>query len=271
MLLKRIATAVVGIPIVISLILYGGIPFLALVLGLTFFGLLEFYDMMVHKGIKVPKYFFVGNGLVFIILSALHNKNTLIFCFFLLYILLSTILVQIFRNEPENSLLNAGVSFLGIMYVSWLNVHFIYLRELENGFFYVLLVFLVIWVNDSAAYFIGTKLGQKKLCPKISPNKTWEGALGGFVFSVLTTVLAGWVMNFFLTPNFTLVQLLVLGGLISLAGQLGDLAESLFKRDAGIKDSGNLIPGHGGILDRFDSLLFAVPLVYFYLQLVVLT
>ena len=114
-------------------------------------------------------------------------------------------------------------------------------------------------------------MGKKKLCPKISPHKTWEGALGGFVFSLLTTVLAGWAMNSFLTHHFTVMQLLSLGGLISLAGQLGDLAESLFKRDAGIKDSGSLIPGHGGILDRFDSLLFAVPLVYFYLQLVVLT
>ena len=146
----------------------------------------------------------------------------------------------------------------------------IYNKKKENGFFYVLLVFLVIWVNDSAAYFIGTKLGKKKLCPKISPHKTWEGALGGFVFSLLTTVLAGWAMNSFLTHHFTVMQLLSLGGLISLAGQLGDLAESLFKRDAGIKDSGSLIPGHGGILDRVDSILLISPIYLILISLGVL-
>ena len=133
------------------------------------------------------------------------------------------------------------------------------------GGFTVLSVFASIWLCDSAAYFVGRAIGKHKLFERVSPNKTWEGAIAGLVFAIGGFVLA----HHLLLPYLSLRDALVCGGIVGVFGQLGDLGESLLKRDAGVKDSSNLIPGHGGVLDRFDSLLFVSPLIYCYLDFVV--
>lgn len=271
MLWKRVVSAVIGIPVLIFTVYKGGMLFLALVSIVAFLGLSEFYALIKRKGIVLPKVIFITNGLIFIFLSLVNVHNGLIFDFFLFYVLVSIFITQLFRSEQSNPLLNTSMSFLGIVYVGWLSAHLLYLRDLPGGFFYVILVLLVTWANDTGAYFVGMNLGKRKLCPKISPNKTIEGALGGLISALIVTFLTGiWINTSLPQFAFSPVDLLFLGLLISLAAQFGDLVESLFKRDAGLKDSSNLIPGHGGILDRFDSLLFATPVVYYYLQVFII-
>jgi phosphatidate cytidylyltransferase len=200
--------------------------------------------------------------------------------------------VELFRNKP-GALANAAATLLGVFYVTFSLGSFVGIRELfvpadfpvyahfpvtgpgipegitdqvyRWGGFTVLSILGAIWVCDSSAYFAGRAFGRHKLFPRVSPNKTWEGAIAGFAGAVLTFVL----FRQFSLPYLTLWQATVCGAIVGVFGQLGDLAESLLKRDAGVKDSSTLIPGHGGVLDRFDSLLFAAPLLFFYLDFIV--
>jgi len=133
------------------------------------------------------------------------------------------------------------------------------------GGYTVIALFVAIWTCDSAAYFAGRAFGRHKLFERVSPNKTWEGAIAGFIFAIGTFLLAREVV----LPYLSLSGAIVCGAIVGVFGQIGDLAESLLKRDAGVKDSSSLIPGHGGVLDRFDSLLFVSPLVFLYLDFIV--
>jgi phosphatidate cytidylyltransferase len=149
------------------------------------------------------------------------------------------------------------------MYVSWGFFHLILLRDLQNGFWLVIYAFLIVWSTDTGAYFIGSCLGKHKFAPLISPKKSWEGFAGGIVSSLIIAYIY-WLC----LPSIGGRTLLYISVLVSVAGQLGDLFESSFKRFAQIKDSGNLIPGHGGILDRFDSILWAAPVTYYLYTLI---
>jgi phosphatidate cytidylyltransferase len=124
-------------------------------------------------------------------------------------------------------------------------------------------IFFSVWLSDSAAYFIGKSIGKRKLYPRISPKKTWEGAIACFIAAVISFPL---LIKLFLN-DFPIIHTIIIGAIIGIFGQIGDLAESQLKRDAGIKDSSNIIPGHGGFLDRFDSILFIGPIIYLYLVL----
>jgi phosphatidate cytidylyltransferase len=214
--------------------------------------------------------------------------------YFLILFLLFTPLVlglELFRRQGS-AMLNIAVTLLGSLYVSLFFGSLLGIRELfvpEDfpvsahfpvagaavsdeiaatiygwGGKTVIVIFVSIWVCDSAAYFVGRAFGKRKLFERISPNKTWEGAVGGFLAAV-----GGFVLGASLAlPYLTLPQAAVCGSVVGLFGQLGDLAESMLKRDAGVKDSSNLIPGHGGVLDRFDSLMFVSPLLFFYLDFI---
>lgn len=159
-----------------------------------------------------------------------------------------------------------GLLLFGFLYIVLPLAHLALLRDLSHGARWVLLVLFMVMLNDSCAYFTGTFFGRKKLYPTVSPNKSVEGAVGGLVGSVLAAGLA--YLTFMswtdLVPSVPLVPLLFLGLVVGVVAELGDLFESLLKRSFGVKDSGTLIPGHGGILDRLDSLLFAFPLTYYF-------
>jgi phosphatidate cytidylyltransferase len=203
-----------------------------------------------------------------------------------------TLGIELFRGKPE-ALANVSTTILGALYVAFSLGSFVGIRELfvpadfpvyayfpgagaavpDNvadlvykwGGFTVLSIFATIWACDSSAYFAGRAFGRHKLFPRVSPNKTWEGAVAGCVAAVLVFML---LQRLFL-PYLALRDAMICGIIIGVFGQIGDLAESLLKRDAGVKDSSTLIPGHGGVLDRFDSLLFVAPLLFFYLDFVV--
>jgi phosphatidate cytidylyltransferase len=150
-------------------------------------------------------------------------------------------------------------SLFGIVFIGWSLSHLVLLRNLSEGQWYIFFLCLLIWVGDSVAMYVGQGMGRRKLAPAISPGKTWEGAIGGAAGCMLTAVLSARL----LVPHLRLWHSVVLGLLISMAAQVSDLGESLIKRYAGVKDSGELIPGHGGILDRIDSMLLAAPMLFY--------
>ena len=178
-------------------------------------------------------------------------------------------MIELFRNKGS-VVKNLGATFLGILYIGLFSSTLIAIREFYpntndlyfKGGYLIISMVATIWVCDSAAFFGGTALGKHKLFPRISPNKSWEGALFGFVFAILTMVLA----KVFVLDFLSWTNVIVLGIIVGIIGQLGDLVESSMKRDAGVKDSSSIIPGHGGIFDRFDSLLFSAPAVWLYLK-----
>lgn len=148
----------------------------------------------------------------------------------------------------------------GILYVGWLGSHFISIRALENGREWTLLVMYATFATDTAAFLIGRWLGRHRLVPSISPGKTWEGAVGGFAGGTLAAPALSALLGLPVPFGYSLLA----GVIIGTVGQVGDLAESMVKRTAGVKDAGSIIPGHGGILDRLDSLVFVTPLIYYY-------
>jgi len=163
---------------------------------------------------------------------------------------------------PKNSILSTDlrVSFFGIGYVCLFLSCLLFLRNHAGGVEWIFFVLFVLWLGDSGAYCFGKAFGQRKLLPAISPNKTVEGAVGG----LLTSILTGFVCKTIFLPELAGVQCFFITLAIALSGQVGDLCESTFKRLRGVKDSGTFLPGHGGILDRIDSLLFAAPVAYYY-------
>ena len=153
-----------------------------------------------------------------------------------------------------------GLFLLGIFYVAGLGVHIAFLRALPDGIFWVFVLLAATWLNDTSAYFVGHLWGRHRIAPNVSPGKTWEGWLGGVLGSTLGVFFFWWLLS----NPLSIGEALVLVGIASIFGPLGDLAESLLKRATGIKDSGQLIPGHGGILDRIDALLFNGALFYYF-------
>ncbi|MCX7876139.1 MAG: phosphatidate cytidylyltransferase [Melioribacteraceae bacterium] len=267
-LTSRIIVALIGIPLIIALCIIGKIPFLIFVL---FIGLVSFneYSSMLRSKNSFP------NKLVgFISVAVLIiNEYKLIIDYHVLFILMIIVLLflELFRNK-SSAINNIGSTLLGIFYIGIFSASIINLRQFyadsaftyTQGGYLILSILISIWLCDSAAYFIGSAYGLHKLMPRVSPKKSWEGAIAGFVFSVIGMVASKSLILEFLS----LTDAIAIGFIIGIFGQIGDLIESLIKRDANVKDSSSLIPGHGGILDRFDSLLFTSPIIYLYLLLV---
>ncbi|MDH4099984.1 MAG: phosphatidate cytidylyltransferase [Nitrospirota bacterium] len=171
--------------------------------------------------------------------------------------------IRLFADrDTRGALLEIAVTFAGVVYVAGLLGHLILLRGMEQGGHLIFLLFLATWAGDTGAYYAGRSLGRHKLYEKISPKKTREGAIGGLLASIGAVLIA----KFWFLPELSVGQCVVLGCLLGVSGQIGDLVESLIKRSLSVKDSGSIIPGHGGILDRVDSLLFSGPVLYYYLK-----
>lgn len=173
----------------------------------------------------------------------------------------------VFSRRPlEDSLPSSAIAVLATTYVGMLGGSLIRLRnDFPEGWKLVFFLLLVVWLGDSGAYYVGKKFGRHKLSPRISPKKTVEGLIGGMTTSIITAV----VIHFTFFKTFPLLHAIIAGVILSFAGVVGDLAESMWKRSADVKDSGTLLPGHGGFLDRFDSILFTAPILYCYWTLIV--
>ena len=173
--------------------------------------------------------------------------------------------IQLFKNSPQRINRNASLQYTGFMYWGWLFFHFTLLHRLDHGFGYIVLICSLIALNDNSAYFTGKLLGKNspKLAPRISPGKTWVGTIGGSIATICTAFVFWYTV-----PHMTFLKLAGLAVLVAAVIPVGDLIESAMKRDLGAKDSGSLVPGHGGVMDRFDSYTFTVPIMYYYILLV---
>ncbi len=266
-LVPRLAVILFGVPCLYLITLRGGFFFLALVDVIILLGLREFYMLMQAKGYQP---FEALGYFCALAISGYAWRQGVAVPLILTGSLLVIMTRELWRREPHRALGHIAVTVFGIMYVGWLGSHLVMMRQLPGtlgiddhvGAQLVFFSALVVWFTDTGAYLTGVAIGRHKLAPKISPNKTIEGAVGGVLAGALAGYLASHWFASFLTP-FT-GSMLGIGG--AGVGQIGDLAESMIKRDVGLKDTAELIPGHGGILDRFDSLLFVVPVFYYFFR-----
>ena len=291
-MLKRIATAVVLIPVVLALVLRAPVSVLAVVVAivalLTIHEFLKLTESYGVRPLRVLTYIFVG---IFFLLLAFNFGNekpllstaVFVYCLgFAAAIAPFIFLTRAMRNEDLSSgYPAAAASVFAFTYIALPMGMLVQLRQQWAGAFYVLYLLLVVWAGDIFAYFVGKSMGRHLMAPRISPKKTWEGAAA----SLAGSVAVGWMLFHYALPLssallraglierrdglFGLEQpamgpIVLLTIVLNVAAQLGDLVESLIKRGAGVKDSGSILPGHGGMLDRIDALLFAAPVLWYY-------
>ncbi|WP_397537544.1 phosphatidate cytidylyltransferase [Rummeliibacillus pycnus] len=257
---QRIITALIAAALFIPFVIYGQLPFTILIYVMAAVGL---YEILKMRGISL----FSLPGIItlfalFVILmpddwservqnATSYSKIEYLFIIAIL-LLIYTVLVKNKFTFDDVGFLLASAMYVGIGF------HF-FITTRAEGLAYVVYALVIVWTTDSGAYFIGRKLGKNKLWPEISPNKTVEGFVGGIVVAIIAVIIFQLIAKL----DISYVTLIIVSIVASIFGQLGDLVESAIKRHYGVKDSGKILPGHGGILDRFDSLLFVLPLLYF--------
>lgn len=264
---KRVITAVIALAIFIPIIIAGGIWIDITASVLAIIGLSEVYIM--RKRIIVSLDFVIGAIGVFLLSlpeNALRWLPNDFSRFDLAYVFVALLLILMVFTKNSYNFEDAGTTILSMFYIG---NGFHYLAAIRNadsgGLSLLLFGMIIVWVTDSGAYLIGRQWGKHKLYPAISPNKTWEGSIGGVIAAIIFALI--YMISFkqfqYITPLHQSVPLLTITVIIlSIAGQIGDLVESAYKRFYGVKDSGKILPGHGGILDRFDSMLFVLPLIH---------
>ena len=265
----RVIVAAISIPLILAVCYFGKYYFLVFALGIALISFYEFSLMAKIKGMNIN--IWLGYlGIIFIVSNQYFHFFIDNYHFLILFVV-CICLIELFRNNGS-AIYNLGGTLFGVIYMGLFAASLVGLREFyspdldqyENGGFLIISILASIWICDSAAYYGGTAFGKHRLFLRVSPKKSWEGAVFGFVFSVLTMIVAKLIVLDFLDWN----TIIALGVIVGIVGQLGDLVESLFKRDAQVKDSSNIIPGHGGMFDRFDSLLLTAPVIFLYLTYV---
>lgn len=241
-------------------IMYGGLALLAMLLFILFFASREYVKILNHKGFYPSlKMIYIAEALLAGI--AYFQRFDLV-AFALTVCAIGAFMWVLFKGR-QPYIANVATTVLGMVYCGWFPLHLIFLRNLEcsrfhDGLAFVVMMFIAVLLTDTGCYYAGTHLGKHKLAPVISPNKTVEGSIGGIICAVLGTMVIGWYIG--LEWYWSLCA----GLLCTLFAQIGDLSESLIKRDAGVKDSGDSLPGHGGFLDRCDSFIFTIPVMYYF-------
>ncbi|MDD5729967.1 MAG: phosphatidate cytidylyltransferase [Candidatus Omnitrophica bacterium] len=262
MFLKRTISTVILVLLVVATIsvdwLNGLVATLFILLGLY-----EFFTMLEKKGILIYKYFGIAIGGIIPLSIVFRFEPTKTWeLLFIVLALLSLILMQFKRRENSGTIVDISTTLFGILYIGWFASFLIKIRYLPNGIAFLTSLLLITKLGDIGCYLVGSGFGKKPLIPRISPKKSVEGAVGGLIFSVLGSLCC----KAFLP--FSYFHLLFIGIFLGGLAQLGDLSESLMKRDCQIKDSSSVIPGIGGVLDLLDSLLFTAPAFYFYISIV---
>jgi len=267
----RVGSGILFVPLLILLARAGGWAFLALIALQVTLAQSELYGMMRGKGLTPFRVFGLLASLAVLwwVFRPYQGHADLLASFALIL----SLAFALRRPEVPKQVESMAVTLFGVLYIGWLSAHLVMLRELpwragtpySEGASFVLLAFFVTWSCDTGAYAVGRWLGRTRPWARISPQKSVEGAAGGFVFAIVAAFVARSWFAAYLSP----IDAAALGILVGLFAQVGDLVESLLKRDASHGDSSDLIPGHGGVLDRFDSLYFCAPVVYYYLALVI--
>jgi len=273
---KRLLTACVAIPLLIILFFAGGIPFLFLICAIVFLGVWEYYKLAdagpkMHLGWR-EKSCGLAASIVFP-LTAYTASETELLAVVVAFLCVGGVIRLSVKDSTKSAIPALSTLIFGPLFIGFLLSHAILLRErLDNGTFFLFLPVACTMLSDSGAYFGGRAFGRHPLAPSVSPKKTMEGGILGVLTGPPAALAVQAVHTLFGgQASLPMGHLLFLGLLIGIASLFGDLVESLMKRGAGVKDSGWLFPGHGGVLDRLDSLLFSVPLTYYYVRFVDLT
>lgn len=271
---QRILTAAVAVPILYAIFRIGGVLYLLFIMALILVGQLEFAKLLRSRNYPEQKV----SGLVFSLLLAVAAYMG--YFYFMMAFTGAVVLVLVFelrRGREGEKVVRAGITLFGIIYLGWLLGHAVLLRNIgdikpvsefalnaqglrDPGFFFIFFTVACTFLNDTGAYFTGLRFGERKLAPDISPGKTVEGTIGGIIACILTGIIVNYGFGSPLNSDWTILFSL----LIAVSAVFGDLVESAIKRGAGIKDTGDIVPGHGGVLDRFDSLIFVFPISYYF-------
>lgn len=254
-MLKRTVSAIIGLPFLFYVIIVGKTPLFIGVLMISLIGLKEFYSACENKFAPIKPVGYVAS----IIILFLINFTIRFSYIFILTFVLIVALNGIKLIYSKYNFVDISITMYSLVYIPFLLGHILLINRQPNNII-IWLVFIAAWGTDTCAYFSGYFFGKKKLCPNISPKKTVEGAIGGVVGSMIISSVFGY---FFLREHLLIVALA--GTIGSILAQIGDLSASLIKRYTGVKDFGNIMPGHGGVLDRFDSILFTAPTIYYIL------
>ncbi len=258
--LKRWITALCALPFLLVLVRYGGTwAFALFIVIIALLGLREYYAMVLTGGQKILEGAGLASGCLLLVGSCLYGLEAVSGITAVCFIGICTLcLFSLKKGDAASDILARTVC--GVIYIPFLLSHLILLRNQADGSVWIFFVLFVVFALDTCAYYAGTYAGRHKLYPRISPNKTWEGAVGGLAGALSV----GLFFKVFFLTDVAWTHLILLTFYVAISGQIGDLVESMIKRSVNVKDSGCLLPGHGGILDRIDSLLFASPIVYYY-------
>lgn len=271
----RVTSALILLVLIVGVVYWGAWPVTFLTAAAIVIGLVEYMAVLRQAGYRPRRIVGITIGLLFCAAAALRDLVPVELTGVALTLsILLALIAELPPRDRTGSLVSWALTFAGACYIGWLCSHYILLRNLTTpaldtgllaslaiptGAAWVYLVLAITWFQDTAAYLVGRTWGRHKMAPYLSPNKSWEGAAGGFGASIL----AAWLSVFLLGLPLSYADATLLGAAGGIAGPLGDLAESFIKRQIGIKDAGQIIPGHGGILDRADSLLFTAPTLYY--------
>ena len=254
-LIRLITGLIIGFTALFA-IMAGGLYLTALVLVIVVLGAREYSEVLKHKGFLPSFKIILASSLLFALLAH-FNRFDLVPLAFTISTIMAFMWVLFRGKQPY--IANVATTILGFVYCGWFPLHLLFLRDLgQTGASVALLMFFSIIITDSFCYYVGCRFGKHKLSAVISPNKTIEGSIGGTVMCILFAMAFGYAIQL---PWY---HSLILGVLIAAFAQIGDLCESMIKRDAGVKDSSNILPGHGGFLDRTDSFVLTIPVVYYY-------
>lgn len=259
---QRIITAIIAALLFVPFVIYGEVPLTIVIYALAAVGLFEMLKMRNMSLFSVPGILALI-GLFAMLMPAKWESAVIDATSYskLEWLVLITAVLLIYVVLKKNKFTFDDVGFLlvSVFYVGVGFYYFMATRDANDGLLYIVFALVVVWSTDSGAYFVGRKLGKHKLWPEISPKKTIEGFIGGIIIAIIAVVIFEMITQL----EIQWWKLIVVTIIASIVGQLGDLVESAVKRHYGVKDSGKILPGHGGILDRFDSLLFVLPLLHF--------
>ncbi len=267
-LIIRSITGLVIVTLIIGSVFINRYAFGLLFLVFSILGLIEFYDLIANENTKPQKHLGTAIGIIvyLLIFSCTVNIKSVFNIYIIIPILFTIFIAELFRKK-EQPFVNIAYTITGIIYIAVpLGLLNLFYSQTINSSRYpeiLLMLFSIIWIYDTFAYFTGSLIGKHKMCERLSPKKSWEGLGGGFVFALIFTLLMTRYFNYYST-----IQWLFFGIIVIVAATTGDLTESMLKRSINVKDSGKIFPGHGGILDRFDSVLIAVPIVFIYIFLI---
>lgn len=262
--LSRLLTAAVCIPLIYILVMHSPVIVFVAVLEIALLlALVEFYSIGKKAGYNPEG--FTGSVMALFLCFSFYNFDFSSDFYFELLLAASLFLIPLVyiirKKELKHALSSVSISYLGMFMLGFLFGYQILLRQKPGkGAGLIFFLYFVIWMGDAAAFYFGSLFGKHQISKRVSPNKTWEGTLASFFTALLSALIA----HYWFLEMFSLIQVLLLGALLNITGQSGDMIESMFKRSASMEDSSTLLPGHGGMLDRLDSIIFAAPVLYYY-------